>query len=77
MSAVSGSMTTSRDLVAQGFLMPVLLGQLSPDTERTNWEHPVEEWRSQVEAAGFTDVNTRPLADYWSAPAFVLTATGA
>jgi hypothetical protein len=57
--------------------MPVLLGQLSPDAERTNWEHTVEEWRSQVEAAGFTDVNTRKLADYWSAPAFVLTATGA
>ncbi len=72
-----GEYDDSRDLVAQGFLMPVLLGQLSPDTERTNWEHPADEWRSQVEAAGFTDVRTQPLADYWSAPAFVLTATGA
>ena len=66
----------TRDLVAQGFLMPVLLGQLSPDAERTNWEHPAALWKEQVEDAGFADVAVRPLTDYWSAPAFVLTASG-
>lgn len=67
----------TRDLVAQGFLMPVLLGQLSADEARTNWEQPAEKWREEFQAAGFQDVEVRPLADYWSAPAFVLTATGA
>jgi SAM-dependent methyltransferase len=65
-----------RDLVAQGFLMPVLAGQLSADTPRTNWEHPVDEWIDQVSAAGFSDVQTQRVADYWSGPAFVLVAKG-
>ena len=65
-----------RDLVAQGFLMPVLLGQLSADTPRTNWEHPVADWAEQVTAAGFTDPDVQQVADYWSGPAFVLVARG-
>ena len=66
----------TRELVAQGFLMPVLLGQLTATTERTNWEHPAGFWADQVAAAGFRDVQVRRLTDYWSAPAFVLTAVG-
>ncbi len=65
-----------RDLVAQGFLMPVLLGQLSEQTPRTNWEHPVADWVEQVTAVGFTDPQVQQVADYWSGPAFVLVATG-
>jgi SAM-dependent methyltransferase len=64
-----------RDLVAQGFLMPVLLGQLSA-APRTNWEQPVADWVDQVTAAGFSDVQTQPVADYWAGPAFVLVANG-
>ncbi len=66
----------TRDPVAQGFLMPVLLGQLSPTTPRTNWEHRAQVWLGQVKAAGFANIELRSLADYWSAPVFVLTATG-
>ncbi|MET3804903.1 hypothetical protein ABIB25_001899 [Nakamurella sp. UYEF19] len=65
-----------RVLVAQGFLMPVLLGQLDPDGVRTNWEHTADQWREQAQEAGFRDVQVLPLADYWSAPAFVLGASG-
>lgn len=65
-----------RVLVAQGYLMPVLLGQLDPDTAPTNWEHTAHFWREQVQEAGFRDVQVLPLADYWSAPAFVLGASG-
>ena len=65
-----------RDLVAQCFLMPVLLGQLSADMPRTNWEQPVADWVEQVSAAGFTDVQTQRVADYWSGPAFMLVAAG-
>ena len=33
---------TDRDLVAQGFLMPVLTGQLMPGAVRSTWEQPAD-----------------------------------
>ncbi|WP_290061742.1 class I SAM-dependent methyltransferase [Amycolatopsis solani] len=60
-------------LVAQGFLLPVLLGIVSGQ-ERTNWEHPAEGWVDQLRTAGFTDVDVAPLADYWWSPAVLITA---
>jgi SAM-dependent methyltransferase len=65
-----------RDLVAQGFLMPVLAGQLVPEAARATWEQPSWAWKRQLERAGYTDVTMRPLYDYWSSPALVLTARG-
>jgi hypothetical protein len=61
-------------LVAQGFLLPILLGIVS-GAQRTNWEHPASEWAKQLRSAGFTDVTIEPLADYWWSPAILLTAT--
>jgi SAM-dependent methyltransferase len=66
-----------RDLVAAGFLMPVLTGQLAPGAARSTWEQPAQDWAAQVERAGFTEIEMRPLADYWWSPAFLLTARGA
>ncbi len=60
-------------LVAQGFLLPVLLG-IVDGHERTNWEHPAAGWVEQLETAGFTDVGVEPLADYWWSPAVLITA---
>ncbi|WP_439385133.1 class I SAM-dependent methyltransferase [Amycolatopsis lexingtonensis] len=60
-------------LVAQGFLLPVLLGIVSGQ-ERTNWEHPAEGWAEQLKTAGFTEVDVVPLADYWWSPAVLITA---
>ncbi|MFI9814290.1 class I SAM-dependent methyltransferase [Saccharothrix variisporea] len=65
-----------RDLVAQGFLMPVLTGQLLPGAKRSTWEQPATAWAAQLRRAGFTDVRLEPLFDYWSSPAFLLTASG-
>lgn len=65
-----------RDLVAQGFLMPVLAGQLAPDAVRATWEQPSWAWQQQLERAGYTGVAIAPLYDYWSSPAFLLTARG-
>ncbi|MBB5801707.1 SAM-dependent methyltransferase [Saccharothrix ecbatanensis] len=65
-----------RTLVAQGFLMPVLTGQLVPGATRATWEQPASRWASQVERAGFTDVEITPLDDYWWSPGFLLTASG-
>jgi SAM-dependent methyltransferase len=65
-----------RDLVAQGFLMPVLAGQLGPEAVRATWEQPSLAWQRQLEQAGYTGAAIRPLYDYWSSPAFLLTARG-
>ena len=50
-----------RDAVAQGFLVPVLVGACVDDAAaagganaRTNWERPQEEWVRQLQTAGFT-----------------------
>ena len=61
-------------LVAQGFLLPVLLG-IVDGHERTNWEHPAAGWVAQLETAGFTEVGVEPLADYWWSPAVLITAS--
>ncbi|GAA4550610.1 class I SAM-dependent methyltransferase [Amycolatopsis samaneae] len=62
-------------LVAQGFLLPILLGVVSAQ-ERTNWEHPAATWVTQLTEAGYTDVTVEPFADYWWSPAVLITATG-
>ncbi len=63
------------DLVAQGFLMPVLVGQLDPSQPRHTWEQPIDAWVADLRAAGFTDVVSRELCDYWWAPAHLIVAT--
>lgn len=60
-------------LVAQGFLLPVLLGIVSGE-QRTNWEQPAAAWAGQLKTAGFTEVDVEPLADYWWSPAVLVTA---
>jgi hypothetical protein len=65
-----------RELVAQGFLMPVLTGQLRPGAVRATFEQPADAWAEQVRKAGYTDVVVTVLYDYWSSPAFLLTARG-
>ncbi|HEY3259130.1 MAG TPA: class I SAM-dependent methyltransferase [Pseudonocardiaceae bacterium] len=61
-------------LVAQGFLMPVLVGQLDPSRPRLTWEQPAAAWMAQLRAAGWDPMAVEPLADYWWAPAIVVTA---
>nr|WP_236808382.1 class I SAM-dependent methyltransferase [Amycolatopsis albispora] len=62
------------DLVAQGFLMPMLLGLVAPGGVRNNWEQPADDWRGQLTAAGFAEVEVTPLADYWWSPAVLIRA---
>lgn len=68
--------TDTRNLVDLGFLVPVLLGQLAANAPRATWEQPARAWREQVERAGFTDVQLRPVAPYWWSPSFALVARG-
>ncbi|GAB4208608.1 MAG: class I SAM-dependent methyltransferase [Roseiflexaceae bacterium] len=63
------------DLVAQGFLMPVMLGYVDPTAARTNYEQPIAGWQSDLLAAGFSQVRAIPLHDYWWASAYLLDAS--
>ncbi|GAA1966352.1 class I SAM-dependent methyltransferase [Amycolatopsis minnesotensis] len=60
-------------LVAQGFLLPMLVGQLGGGT-RNNWEQPAVAWRADLEEAGFSYVDIESLADYWWSPAVLIRA---
>ena len=64
----------TRELVAQGFLLPMFLGQLDEQTAATNWEHPAALWRARLAEQGWHVQAPRRLCDYFWAPAFVLVA---
>lgn len=64
----------TRELVAQGFLIPMFLGQLDAQTAATNWEHPMPVWRERLQSLGWRVTRLEHLSDYFWAPAFVLVA---
>lgn len=59
--------------VIQGFLMPVLIGQLEPGAPRFTFEQPIDRWIEELGAAGFS-VTRRPIMPYWWADAWLLAA---
>jgi hypothetical protein len=64
-----------RELVAQGFLVPVLLGVLGDSDHQQHHEQPIGRWVDDLAAAGFAPAIPRRLYDYWWAPAYLLTAS--
>ncbi|QYG95111.1 class I SAM-dependent methyltransferase [Iamia sp. SCSIO 61187] len=62
-------------VVAQGFLLPVLVAQIAPDKARHTWEQPVAAWGDELRAAGFASVRHRKVSDYWWAPAHLVEAS--
>lgn len=60
------------DQVAQGFLMPVMFGYFDRSAARTNWEGPIQQWVDGLRAAGFTQIETRPLFAYFWADAVLI-----
>ncbi len=66
--------TDDRELVAQGFLLPVLVGHVAPGHNRGTWEAPAGEWARRLTDAGFHDATTTHLHDFWWAPATAITA---
>lgn len=62
-----------RDLVGLGFILPVILGHFDT-AHRTNYEHPITAWVHDLHDAGFTDVRSRLLEDYWWESAHVIEA---
>ena len=63
------------DAVAQGFLMPVLVGQFEPGAVRHTHEQSADAWVAELRAAGFATVTVHRLHPYWWADAIVLEAT--
>jgi hypothetical protein len=61
-------------MVAQGFLMPVFFGGFDPGEARVNWEMPIAEWTRLLREAGFAEVQTETVYDYWWATAVVVDA---
>lgn len=62
-----------RALVAQGFLVPILLS-LFAGGENQNFEQPIAAWAALCRDAGFPDVHTRRLHDYWWSDAYLVSA---
>lgn len=63
-----------RDLVAQGFLIPVLLGVLGDASHQQHHEQPIARWLEDLTTAGFQPDPPRHLYDYWWGPAYLITA---
>ncbi len=66
---------SGRPEAVDGFLMPVLAGQVEPGGVRHTWEQPAAAWAADLRAAGFADIAVAPLHAYWWAPAVLLTAS--
>lgn len=66
---------SDRDLVAQGFLVPVLLSALGSADHSTHHEQPIARWVEDLTAAGFTCAEPKLLCNYWWAPAYLLAAS--
>lgn len=64
-----------QEIVMQRFLMPVFFGNFAHDSQRLTFEQPAENWRDDLQAAGFSDIQQRPIFNYWWGPAFLLRAT--
>ena len=60
--------------VISNFLMPVLVGQLDGALPRYTFEQPIGEWIRLINDAGFA-TTTQPIARYWWADAFLISAT--
>lgn len=60
-----------------GFLMPVLAGQLEPGRQCHTFEQPASRWVDELVDAGFRDVDTAEIFDYWWGPAVAVTGRGA
>lgn len=60
------------DLIARGFLAPMLIGQLRRDVAPSNWEQPIAGWQGELEQAGYRLREARHLYDYSWSPAWWL-----
>lgn len=65
--------TDDRTLVAQGFLVPILISLFTEDANR-NFEQPIAAWVAECQQAGFSDVRAERLCGYWWSDAYLVSA---
>lgn len=63
----------SHPTAIEGFLMPVLLGQFEPDGVRHTYEGPAQQWRRDLERAGY-GVSIEAFHPYWWGPTVCIEA---
>ena len=63
-----------RELVAQGFVIPIVLGSFDPTAARTNYEQPIADWVAELREAGFAEVTAERLYPFWWADACLVDA---
>lgn len=61
--------------VRDGFLIPVLIGQFDPQRARHTFEQSATSWKQELMGAGWSRVETIPVAPYWWADAVLFDAT--
>jgi SAM-dependent methyltransferase len=61
--------------VVDGFLLPVLIGQLHPGSPRATWEQPINDWIDEITAAGFSNVHAEAVSPFWWAHAWCVTGS--
>jgi hypothetical protein len=66
---------TDGEQVAQGFLMPVMFGYFDPTSARMNYEQSTQAWRDELTRAGFSQVTSELVDDYWWADARLVRAS--
>ncbi|SEO90813.1 hypothetical protein SAMN02800692_2692 [Luteibacter sp. UNC138MFCol5.1] len=62
------------ELVAGGFLAPMLLGQIRA-ARPSNWEQPIAAWMDELRDCGFVRIDVEHVHDYSWAPAMLLRAS--
>ncbi len=62
------------EIVAQGFLMPVMFGYFDFTADRTNYEQPLQKWCDELNEAGFTTIESPLIYPYWWASAYLIDA---
>lgn len=71
-SGQAGAMS-ERALVAQGFLMPILVSLFAGNANQ-NFEQPIDGWVQACRDAGFAQVHAERVCDYWWADAYLVCA---
>lgn len=68
--------SADRELVAMGFLMPMLISQLrSQHSDPINWEQPKAVWVEEFRRAGYSNVACQSVLDYWWSDCFAVIAS--
>ncbi len=67
--------TENQSVVAQGFLMPILFRNFETAGEPTLHEQSLDTWKTELHAAGLTQVEATLIHPYWWSDAYLIRAS--